>query len=1011
MTTIKSLILFFALFIQNIAFAAAPEAAKDTVEFNRDIRPIISEKCFFCHGPDKADQKAGLRLDQREAAEEVLFNGELLARINETDPDEVMPPPETNHKLSADDKAMIKAWIEQGAEYQEHWAYEAPAQVDVPADGNPIDHFINRTLDENEITPSETADPSVLARRLSLDLTGLPPDSATVAAFVENTEGSPAERWQELIETLLDSPHYGERMAVYWLDLVRYADTVGFHGDQNMAVSPYRDYVIKSFNENLSFDQFTREQIAGDLLEDPTEWQMIATAYNRLNKKTNEGGAQALEYQVKNAGDRVRTTSTVWLGGTLGCAECHDHKFDPYSQKDFYTFAAYFADVEDSGYWGRNGHKDGIWGANLKITTDEQDAEIKATETRLAEVKVALNAKPEGWQEAHDTEVAKLREKIAGNASDWILAKLTDLKSKEGVTMKDLGDGSWLSTGKNPNTDTYTFTLSPDAHNKGQPLSAFLIEALNHETLTRKASSRGNGNFVLTSVDAKAADGKPVVIAEAGASFEQNGWPVKNTLNNDVNNGWAVNGHAQIQDNEAWFRFKQPVSEPVTIRLRFESGHTRHIIGRLRVSTTSVAKPQLSSQEFSPSLAAAVTAEKPSSEQGYIIKDYIRENSLFFAELRKERGELQKKLEDLKNAGRTVLITKKVKPRVVRILNRGNWMDKEGEVVQPAVPHFLPGFEEAPVDPSRLGLANWLVSEENPLTARVFVNRLWKMYFGTGLSKVLDDLGSQGELPTHPELLDWLANEFIRSGWDVKHMVKLIVSSETYQRASLARRDLAEIDPYNRLLAHQSPIRLDAEMVRDNALAISGLLVRDIGGDSARPYQPGGYYRELNFPRRTYKSHDDQNQFRRGLYTHWQRTFLHPMLKAFDAPDREECTANRTMSNTPTQSLVLLNDPTFVEAARRFAQRMLEQDGDFAKRLDWAFQEALARPVRDREREILSAYHAKQLAHFGENKAAAKELLATGLSSRDEALPIVEHAAMMSVARAILNLHETITRY
>lgn len=980
-------------------------AQAEKLKFNRDIRPILSEKCFLCHGPDVAGNKSDMRLDVREIAIEYLKDGSVLDRINHADPDERMPPLKSNRSLDAKERATIAQWIEEGAEYEAHWAYEQPEKAEVPKGVHPVDHFINAGLDSKSIKSSSAADRRTLTRRLHLDLLGLPPKAADVEAFVGNPS---ADAWKTVVQQTLKSPHFGERLAVYWLDLVRYADTVGFHGDQNMAVAPYRDYVIRSFNNNLPFDQFTREQIAGDLLEEPTMWQQVATAYNRLNKKTNEGGAQDLEYRVKNAADRVRATSTVWMGATLGCAECHDHKFDPFSQKDFYQFAAFFADIEENGFYGRNGHKDGIWGSYLKVPRAGDDAKIAALDKEIGGYKNEIAGKPEGFDAGLKEMVANLKKQIEGTTSMWTVADLPDLKSTGGATMKKQGDGSYLASGKNPDKDDYNFTLKPGEAG----ITGFLLESLVDKTMSKGANSRGNGNIVVSYIDVRDAKGDPVKIIEAKADFEQNGWPVKGVLNPAA--GWAIDGHNHKKSRQAYFKFDRRLDAPFTISVQHRSEHARHVIGRLRISTTSNVELGFAGAKLPNDLAAAVTAEKPNKAQAQLLEKRYRETSSLFTEVRKGLLEAEKKKKSLVEGQATVLVTKRAAtPREVRILNRGDWMDKSGELVTPGTPHFMKGQEVAEgTELSRLDLANWLASNENPLTARVFVNRLWQLMFGTGLSKVLDDIGSQGEPPTHPELLDWLAVEFMDSGWDVKHMVELLVTSEAYQRSSIARPDLAEVDPYNRLLARQSPFRVPAEFVRDNALSVSGLLNPQIGGATAKPYQPPGYYRELNFPGRKYAADMNENQYRRGVYTHWQRTFLHPMMKAFDAPDREECTAKRDISNTPTQSLVLLNDPSYVEAARALAERIINEGGsDLSAQMDWSFREVLARPVRVKEAELLSKLHAQQLKHYQENGKAAEELLSVGMRPVPGGVDKAKLAAMTAVARTLLNLHETITRY
>ena len=740
----------------------ADDRPNTPVDFNRDIRPILSENCFFCHGPDKHTRKADLRLDTQEGQREVrdgqpviapseAAKSELFRRITSPDADLRMPPAEARKTLKPNQIELIQRWIAEGAVWKQHWAYQPPKKAPTPEvrdaawSDHAIDRFLLARLDQERLSPSPDADPRTLVRRLHLDLTGLPPTPAEVDAFADSalrnrgTHDSGSSALETLVDRLLASPHYGERMAMHWLDLVRYADTVGYHGDQEHAISPYRDWVIHAFNSNLPFDQFTIEQLAGDLLPEPTVDQHIATGYNRLLQTSHEGGVQKKEYLAKYSADRVRNVSSVWLGATVACAECHDHKFDPIKQRDFYSLAAFFADVND------------------------------------------------------------------------------DLTFKGG--------------------DTTPTKREPEM-------------------------------MVLSPID----------------------------------------------------------------------------------------------------------------------------------------RQLGRKTE------RRTMVTVAIAPRPIRVLSRGDWMDETGEIVSPAVPGFLSpiaGQERA----TRLDLATWLVSPENPLVARVFVNRLWKLFFGKGIAGRLDDFGAQGEPPVHPELLDWLAVEFVEGGWDVKRAVKQIVLSRAYRQSSLDRPELRLRDPDNRLLARQSRWRLDAELIRDNALAVSGLLTRELGGPSARPYQPAGYYEFLNFPKRDYKPDAGANQYRRGLYTHWQRVFLHPMLKAFDAPSREECTAERSTSNTPSAALVLLNDPTFLEAARVFAARIVKEGGETTdQRLTWAWREALSRKPTDREMQIARQLYEQDLAEYQADPATAKQLLSIGLSPGPAGIDPAVLAAWVSVARALFNLNATITR-
>ncbi len=776
----------------SVGLAVAGSAlAEPTLSFNRDIRPILSDKCFACHGPDAATRDADLRLDTHEGATDwVIVPGdaegsELIARITSDEPDMVMPPPHSKKpRLTAEEIAKLKQWIDEGASYEAHWAYLPVVPEEVPTiEGDnwsrgPIDKFVLARLQVEGLAPSREADPRVLIRRLFFDLTGLPPSAAEVEQFVNDHSD---EAYEKLVDRLLASPQYGERMATWWFDLVRFANTVGYHGDQIHSAIPYRDYVIKSFNENLPFDQFTREQLAGDLLDAPNMWQQVASGYNRLLQTSHEGGIQDKEYLAIHLADRVRNVGEVWLGASTGCAQCHDHKFDPITQKDFYSLGAFFADVDHFGSFQPVG-------SNREHT--ERPPEILA------------------WTLPVYEQVAKIDAEIA-----------------------------------------------------------------------------------------------------------------------------EIEGRLKRRMPNDWPKQRERLVELKTERAKLEG-------------------------EFIPAL-----------------------------------------------------VTEAIEPRTVRVLNRGNWMDDTGEIVAPAVPQFLPELKTDEKRPNRLDLANWLVSGENPLVGRVLANRLWKLFYGSGISPNLIDMGSQSEWPSHPDLLDWLAADIVRSGWDLKSAVKMMVMSSTYRQSSLVSDELEEWDPKNVLLARQSRFRLDAEMIRDSALSVSGLLNPVVGGESAFPYQPAGYYAQLNFPEREYRPSKDEYQYRRGVYTHWQRQFLHPWLLAFDAPSREECTAQRVISNTPSAALVLLNDPSFVEAARALAGRVLtEGSGTDEDQLAWMYKHVLGRAPSDQEVELLAALLEKHRQYYNAHPRDARRLIAIGLSTPVAEVPKPEQAAWTSVCRVLLNLDESIMR-
>jgi hypothetical protein len=995
------------------------------IQFNRDIRPILSENCYACHGPDKHSRKAGLRLDTESGAFGKVDDiypivpgkpdaSEVVRRITTTDEDDHMPPLDSTKKLTSEQIALIKRWIEQGAKWEGHWAYIAPKASPIPKvknktwPRNPIDNFILAKLEAKNLKQSPEADKRTLIRRLSFDLTGLPPSAQEVDAFL--ADKSP-DAYEKVVDRLFASPHFGERMAMRWLDLVRYADTAGYHGDQNVSIWPYRDYVIKSFNANKPFDQFTIEQIAGDLLPDATLEQKIASGYNRLHMMTGEGGAQDKEYRAKYAADRVRTTSSVWLGSTMGCCECHDHKFDPFSTKDFYSFEAFFSDLKEKGFY-----PGGLWEPFIQVPTKEQAAESKRLDASIAKLKKIIDTPTEGLAASQKIWEKKTQSDIENEKDIWVPQKPVNVTSRHGTKLKTQDDLSILTSGKNPPKEVYIVRLKTDLPR----VTAIRLETLTHESFPNKGLSRGNGNFVLSEFQVVAvANGKTnkVKIAKANADYEQVAQPISAAIDGKAETGWAVDGHIKSQNHQAVFTFAEPVtSEPGTVfivRLRHESPHSQHNIGLFRLSLTSDSNPPLPDAVLPKNILAILKspAEERNAEQKDELAKYYRGIAPELAETREQLLKVSKQKEDLTKQIPTTLVSVHEKPKQIRILRRGNWMDDGGEIVTAALPHFLPQPDFKGRTPTRLDLARWLVSRENPLTARVFVNRWWKLFFGTGLSKILDDLGSQGEWPTHPELLDYLALEF-SSDWDVKRIMKLMVMSSAYRESSMANEKLREADPFNRLVARQARFRLDAEMIRDNALAISGLLSPTMFGPSAKPYQTAGYYAQLNFPKREYQEDHGDNEYRRGVYTHWQRTFLHPMLMAFDAPSREECTAERAHSNTPLQSLVLLNDPTFVEAARVFAEKIIQQGGgEERQKLQWAYERALSRSPNQNELKTLTTLLEKHRQKFQNDKTAAEEFLKVGDAPVNKTIDPVELAAWTSVSRTILNLHETITRF
>ena len=1026
-------------------------AAAARIEFNRDIRPIITENCFACHGPDKNQRKGKLRLDDRDVA---LARGaivpgkpqesKLIDHIFSNDPDDVMPPPKTRKVLTQAQKELLREWIAAGAEYEPHWAYTKLRRPPVPEPQDrawvrdPIDAFILRALEEKQIRPSAEAPKAALLRRLSLDLIGLPPTPEELQAFLNDPAPGAYERQ---VERLLASPHFGERMAVPWLDIVRYADTVGYHGDQNQNIFPYRDYVIDSFNRNKSFDQFTVEQLAGDLLPSPTVEQQIASGFNRLNMVTREGGAQDKEYLAKYAADRVRTISMAWLGSTMGCAECHDHKYDPFTSKDFYQMEAFFADIKQWGVYADYGYTPN---PDLKGYGNDHPfpPEIQV-ENRYLHQRIALLGQRQD-REYRQAAVALRSDPGRRRCFDaWRKASLRFLGTHPSGWLSPVPDVSLHLKDTNALAAT-NFVVASEGWVRfselerkqtrlALPLSNLWVSAVRLEVAPLPRTDQKPG----APAEFKPASVSPVIrLKMAGADEDQKlsfyfaaadhqtaqyalGLPVIG-----VKDSWELVTNSGRQ-TAVWLLAK-PVHVAAGAALQVDLGGFAVASVRVSVSPFAAADPLQAGGGVRLERALGKIFGRTQADRELMERTFLLSTDGNPQELGRLRS-LQDQVRQCRHGRAFTMVTVAREPLITRVLRRGNWQDEGGDLVQPLVPHFLPQIPNPDHRRlTRLDLARWLVSPANPLTSRAVVNRLWKEFFGTGLSAVVDDLGAQGEWPVHPQLLDWLACEFMRPTaslpsdarpdaafpWDLKHMVRLMVMSATYRQDSNQRPELKEIDPNNRLLACQSPRRLEAEFVRDNALAIAGLLNPDIGGPSVFPYQPAGYYSYLQWPDRHYYANTDDRQYRRGVYTHWQRAFLHPMLANFDAPSREECTANRVVSDTPQQALTLLNDPTFMEAARVFAARVLDSAaGPESLRLNVAFQRALARSPNPAERGSLLAFLDLQKQHYGQEPAEADKLIRIGNSPVARDPKKAELAAWTQVCRVILNLHETITRY
>jgi len=853
-----------------------------------------------------------------------------------------------------------------------------------------------------------------------MDLLGIPARPEDIEAF----ENDPApDAYERLVDRLLSSPHYGERMAIGWLDVVRFADTIGYHSDNPRNIWPYRDYVIQSFNRNKPFDVFTREQLAGDLIPNGGLEQQVGSAFNRLLLTTEEGGAQPKDYESRYLTDRVRAVGAVWMGQTIGCAQCHDHKFDPISTRDFYAMGAFFADVKET-LIGRR--EDGILVPNPDQAREQHRRQevAKGLQSNFDGSHPELLPAYEAWE----------RERTLATQADdrWTRLAPATVESSGGATLKIRDDRSILASGKSPDLDTYTvrFTNAPPA------IAALRLEVLSDDSLPSKGPGRaGIGNFVLNEVVARlereGAPVRPVTFRLARATHEQTShaennpykaWTAASAIDADVKGplpGWAIlpqvgQPHQLLLELEAPVRVE--AGDKLVVELHQRHGNGNHTLGRFRLSASADPAAVRSPVALPPPAALAEILRIPAADRKPEQRDRLftefKKQTPELADLRTLLEDARKSLADYEAALPRCIVTERGDPRTVRVLPRGNWMVETGDVVEPALPGTLAANHRTPDRRlNRLDLAEWVVAPENPLTTRTIMNRLWKQFFGMGLSKVLDDLGAQGETPVHQPLLDWLACEFRDSGWDMRHMVRTLVLSRTYQQVSTASPEELIRDPENRDLARQGRWRVEAELVRDNALALSGLLVPVVGGPSARPYQPDGYWENLNFPQRGYDASGGANQYRRGLYTWWQRSYAHPSMLAFDAPTREECAAERSRSNIPQQALVLLNDPSYVEAARAFASRiLLEAPTDARGRIQWAWRQALARKATAAELDTLSKLLEQQLKEYQADPAAARAYLGFGASRPASTLDAAELAAWTDIARALLNLHETITR-
>ena len=1014
------------------AFPAA-WAAPAPLDFNRDVRPILSDKCFNCHGPDSKNQKSSFRLDTEEHAHADLggYRGILPGhpeksavheRIHNTDPDEIMPPPELGRTLSPKEIETLDRWIREGAAYDKHWAFKLPVKAPTPAlpgDAakrvrNPIDAFVGERLREEGLAFAPDADAETLLRRAWLSLTGLQPSPEAVRAFRADTRPDAYER---AVDGLLASGDHAERQALLWLDAARYADTDGFQNDNERSNWPWRDWVIQAFQENLPFDRFTLEQLAGDMLPNATTAQKLATAFNRNHRQNAEGGALAAEFLVENIIDRVETTSTVWLGLTMGCARCHNHKYDPLSQKEFFQLYAYFNNIGEAGTGeGRNANPILTTASPLQQVPPELSTRLDMARTHLKEAEKASGKNLADWAaRAAAAPVAK---------DEWSPVEVVSAKvDKKGELTRE-EDGSHRLTGANPSNPTYTMVIKPGPGR----VTALRLDALPHESFAkpRQLARSVNGNFVLSTVSATVLQpggkGAALPFREARATFEQDGFPVRNLIDDRPDTGWAIYGKdPKPEPVSALFVLEQPREfkdgETLEVELAHLSSYADHNVGRFRLLATTAETPAFTPGTGLPVEVAAalkIPADKRSAKQKNLLADHHRSIDPLVLKARRDLEEAEK---ELKKSGLTevpvmVMREREGAPAPAYLLNRGQYDDPDKSAALPrAVPAALFNGKPADMPADRLGLARWLVSRENPLTARVVVNRVWQQHFGIGLVKTSEDFGSQGEVPSHPELLDWLAVTFMDAGWDLRALHRAVVTSTTFRQSSRVTPALHARDPENRLLARGPRFRVDGFMVRDLALHASGLLAPKVGGPPVKPYQPNGLWAAVSAaPGAQYGTSKGPDLYRKSIYTYWKRAVNPPVPTIFDASGRETCNVKARRTNTPLQALALMNDVTYLEAARALAQRILLPGGQAdGARLEALYLAATGLRPSSPSLRVLGENLTHFRAHFAGRAGEAVALLSHGEAKRDESLPVAEHAAWTAVAHLVLNLDRTIT--
>ena len=1025
-------------------------------EYNQDIRPIFAENCFACHGPDSASRKAGLRLDIREEAlkGQAFVPGnpeksELIRRVFADKPDKRMPPRKSYKTLTAAQKETLKRWVAAGAEYQLHWSFLPPKRPPLPAvknktwARNAIDYFILAELEKQGLEPSVEADRRTLARRLSLDLTGLPPEPAEVEAFVNDNR---PDAYEHFVDQLLKSPHWGENRARTWLDAARYADTHGIHFDNYREIWAYRDWVIDAFNRNLPFDQFTIEQLGGDLLPNRTLDQLVATGFGRCNITTNEGGTIPEEYLVLYTRDRTETVARVWLGLTANCTVCHDHRHDPLSQKEFYEMAAFF-----------NNTTQGAMDGNIKDTPpiifvpQRQDrprwdmlAKELADGRKKAEAR-KQHARKEFDQWSLSASPSQFTDQIPGQDLQF----LADLSEGSGQTIHANVNGKprslTLTTGigwDTGYTSARAFQSQPGGTLEISDAGDFDKQGFSFGAMVRLPNKNSSGAIFARMDDQNDFRGWDLWVENNRLGTHIiNKWPddaIKVTSQTPLKAGqWYhvfvtydgsnkaagvriyINGTLQEARMVFADKLKSTIRTkvPLTIAQRRGTSRLNGIsIQDMRIYGRTLAPDEVNRLASGP--RAAWLLHKPAdkrlpAENHELFTWWLTNQDSTYAGVIRTLNDLQREQAVIKSRGAVAhVMQERSEEPIAYVLYRGEY-DKRKDKVKPRTPRFLPAMP-GDLPKNRLGFAKWLLRPENPLTSRVTVNRFWQEVFGTGIVRTSADFGAAGEMPSHPELLDWLAVEFRESGWDVKRFFKMVVTSAIYRQSAVVSKDRLAKDPFNRLLSRGPRFRMDAEMVRDYALAASGLLVRKLGGPSVKPYQPEGVWEAvamIGSNTRDYRRDSGENLYRRSMYTFWKRAAPPASMDILNAPNRETCTVSRERTNTPLQALVTLNDPQFIEAARYLAQRALKEGGSkMESRIDFIARRLLARPLRPEEMKVVSASAGELLAFYRANSKDAGKLIAVGESRPDPNLDVPTLAAWTMLANELMNLDEVLNK-